>query len=84
MCMLSRRVHLLLDEQRYRRVATVAKQRGVSVAAVIREAIDRGLPAPEERRRQAASALLAAELMPVPPEVAGLLAELDELRERAR
>ncbi|MGI8612852.1 MAG: hypothetical protein ACR2KL_02715 [Nocardioidaceae bacterium] len=79
--MLERRVHLLLDEQRYRRVAQVAKQRGVSVAAVIREALDRGLPATDDhRRRQAASTLLAADPMPVPLDPAELTAELDQLR----
>jgi len=45
MCMLTHRLQLLLDDERYERVHTLARQRGTSVAAVIREALDRGLPA---------------------------------------
>jgi hypothetical protein len=45
---------------------------------VIREAIDRGLPATQRRRSAAARRILAAEPMPV----ADLLAELDDLRGR--
>jgi len=36
---LDRRIQLLLDEPRYRKVAGEAKRRRVSVAAVIREAM---------------------------------------------
>jgi len=79
--MLERRVHLLLDEQRYSRVAALARQRGVSVAAVIRDAIDKGLPSSDDRRRRrAAATLLAAEAMPVPTDPVDLMAELDEIR----
>jgi hypothetical protein len=76
-----RRLQLLLDEDRYQRVAALAQQRGTSVAAVIREAIDQGLPLPERRRAAAARRLLGAEPVPV-PDVADLLAELDDLRAR--
>jgi hypothetical protein len=78
---LDRRLQLLLDEERYRRVAELAGQRGTSVAAVIREAIDRGLPSPDRRRRAAARHLLDAEPAQA-PDVPDLLAELDELRGR--
>lgn len=71
----------MLDEERYTRVATLARQRGTSVAAVIRDAIDRGLPSADRRRRAAGRVILAAEPMPV-PDVPDLLAELDELRGR--
>lgn len=82
MCMaLDRRLQLLLDEERYRRVAGLAQQRGTSVAAVIREAIDRGLPSPERQRAAAAQRILDAEPMPV-PDVDALVQELDELRAR--
>lgn len=82
MCMsLDRRLQLLLDEERYQRVAALAGQRGTSVASVIREAIDRGLPRPDEQRRQAGQAVLEAAPMKI-PDLAGLLAELDELRGR--
>jgi len=50
--MYERRLHLLLDEARYQRVAAEARRRGVSVASVIREAIDRGLSAPGAGRSQ--------------------------------
>lgn len=81
--MCDRRVQLLLDEQRYGRVAALARQRGVSVAAVIRDAIDNGLPSSDDRRRRkAAAALLAAEAMPVPADPADLVTELDEIRGR--
>jgi predicted DNA-binding ribbon-helix-helix protein len=76
--MLSHRLQLLLDEERYERVHALARQRGTSVAAVIREALDRGLPATQHRRSAAARRILAAEPMPV----GNLLAELDELRGR--
>jgi predicted DNA-binding ribbon-helix-helix protein len=78
MCMLTHRLQLLLDDERYERVHTLARQRGTSVAAVIREALDRGLPATQRRRSAAARRILAAEPMPV----GNLLAELDDLRGR--
>jgi len=82
--MLSRRLQILLDEDRYARVAEVARQRGTSVAAVIREAIDRGLPASPRRRSAAARRILEAPDMELPDDPADLLAELDELRGRGR
>ena len=76
---LTHRLQLLLDEERYARVARAAREQGTSVAAVIRAAIDASL-APVDRRRQAAGqAILDAEPMPV-PDRDGLLVELDELR----
>ena len=82
MCMaLDRRVQLLLDEERYDRVAALARERKTSVAAVIREAIDKGLPSTEQRRVRAARLVLQAVPMEV-PEVPELLAELAELRGR--
>ncbi len=76
--MLTHRLQLLLDDERYERVQALARQRGTSVATVIREAIDRGLPATQRRRSAAARRILAAEPMPV----TDLLAELDDLRGR--
>lgn len=78
---LERRVQLLLDEPRYRKVAAEAGRRHVSVAAVIREAIDR-LPAEAEGRRAAIADILAAEPMPLPEDPAELRRELDVARER--
>ena len=80
MHMLDRRLQILLDERRYRRVAAAAQERGTSVAAVIRDAIDLALPADLARKRSAAKAILEAEPMPVPETVEELKAELDELR----
>ena len=78
---LDRRLQLLLDEERYRRVSDLAAERGTSVASVIREAIDRGLPSSTRRRRAAGRAILDAEPMEV-SDVPDLLVELDELRGR--
>jgi len=78
---LDHRLQLLLDDDRYRKVSTVARQRGTSVAAVIREAIDRGLRGPDEDRMAAGRRLLATDPMPV-PDLPELLAELDDLRGR--
>jgi len=78
---LDHRLQILLDADRHARLVAVARERGVSVATVVREAIDRGLPAPDTRRRAAARRLLAAEPMPV-PEPSELSVELDDLRAR--
>lgn len=78
---LDRRLQLLLDDERYQRVAALAGQRGTSVASVIREAIDRGLPKSDQERLRAGRAVLDAAPMQV-PDVPDLLVELDELRGR--
>jgi Ribbon-helix-helix protein, copG family len=76
--MLTHRLQILIDDERYERVRALARQRGTSVASVIREALDRGLPATQRRRNAAARRILDA-----PPMAVGdLLAELDELRGR--
>lgn len=81
--MMGRRLHILLDDARYERVAARAERQGVSVAAVIREVIDRGLPATDDRRRAAAlRRILDADPMPVPDDPADLRAELDAAHER--
>ncbi|HEY7206944.1 MAG TPA: ribbon-helix-helix protein, CopG family [Gaiellaceae bacterium] len=79
---LERRFQILLDEPRYRRLETVARERGVSVAAVIRDAIDVALPAELDRKREAWQRILDAEPVPVPATVAELRRELDEIRTR--
>lgn len=81
MCMLERRLQILLDEERYGRVSAHARHRGVSVGRVIREAIDALLPGSAPRRSAAAVRILKAKPMPV-PDPAGLRKELDELRGR--
>lgn len=80
--MLTRRLQLLLDEEQYARVADEAQRRQVSVAAVIRDAIDQALPdARAARRRAAIDAILAAEPMPVPEDPADLKREIYEMHE---
>lgn len=81
MSMLEHRLQILIDDERHQRLTAAAKERGVSVATIVREAIDRGLPTGDQRRRAAGAALLAAEPMDV-PDVPELLAELDALRGR--
>ena len=51
---MNRRVQILLDEERHRRLVSVARDRGVSVAVVVREAIDRELAGGDTRRGPAA------------------------------
>ncbi len=75
------RVQILLDDDRFQRITGLARERRVSVATILRDAIDRGLPAADEKRRAAARRILAAPEMPV-PDPAELRAELDELRGR--
>jgi hypothetical protein len=74
--MMEHRLQILLDEARYRKIAREAERRGTSVAAVIRDAIDR-LPDSADARRAAAEAILAAEPMPLPDDPADLRRELD-------
>ncbi|MDQ3090213.1 MAG: antitoxin [Actinomycetota bacterium] len=78
---LERRLQVLIDEERHQRITAVARERGVSVGAVVREALDRGLPDPQSRRRAAGERLLEAADMAV-PEPPDLRAELEELRGR--
>lgn len=54
----------------------------MSVAEVIREAIDIALPDDADAKRAAGDAILAAEPMPVPATVEELKAELDAAHER--
>jgi hypothetical protein len=77
---LEHRLQILIDDERHRRISAVARQRGVSVATVVREAIDRGLAGPDARRQAAGRRLLEAPDMPVPARPAELRVELDELR----
>jgi hypothetical protein len=81
MCMsLSRRFQILLDEQQYRRISAEAAARGVSVAQVIRDAIDRGIGGSPTDRAAALRRVLAADPMPVPDDPADLRSELDGIR----
>jgi predicted transcriptional regulator len=79
MCMLSRRLQILLDDEQYARLESYAKERRLSVGAAVREAIDKAIPSEAARRRAAARAILAAEPMRV-GSIEELKKELDEIR----
>lgn len=75
------RLQILIDDVRHRRITLAAQERGVSVATIVREAIDRGLANPDMKRLAAGRRLLDAPDMPV-PEPAELRSELEALRDR--
>lgn len=62
---LTRRTQLLLDDELHRRLRETAAQRGISMGALIREAIDEKLSSTHDVRAQAIQKLLDAEPMPV-------------------
>jgi predicted DNA-binding ribbon-helix-helix protein len=62
---LTRRTQLLLDDELHRRLREIAAQRGISMGALIREAIDEKLSRTQDARAQAFTSLLEAEPMPV-------------------
>lgn len=80
--MRERRLQILLNEARYERVAAEARDRGVSAASVIRDAIDKALPASAPKRRAAAATILSSPDMPVPRDPSSLRDELESLRGR--
>ncbi len=77
--MLTRRLQVLLDEDRYARLASEADRRSVPVAVVVREAIDAAFPNGAAERAAAAHAILDARPMPV-PDPSDLKREIDEAR----
>ncbi|MBA3245202.1 MAG: antitoxin [Actinobacteria bacterium] len=77
---LTRRLQILLDEERHERLQRASRERRQSVGALVRAAIDQALPGDEERRRLAGNAILEAEPMDVPADPADLRRELDEAR----
>jgi hypothetical protein len=81
--MLQRRLQILIDEPRYLRLQDAARDRGQSVAAVIRSLVDTALPATDVIRREAARSILHAAPMQVPADPRDLRRELDEARDRA-
>lgn len=79
--MLDRRLHVLLDDERFERLARLAEARNVSVGALVRRAIDVAYPPGGERRSAAAAAILEARPGPSPM-LDELRDELDELRRK--
>lgn len=62
---LTRRTQLLLDDDLHRRLRETAAERGISIGALIREAIGEKLSSAQDARAKAIDKLLAAEPMPV-------------------
>jgi len=60
MATMTRRVQVLLDDERYERLASLAEQGGASVGALIRAAIDKAYPDRGVDRAQAAARFLAS------------------------
>lgn len=81
MLMKTERLQVLIETAQRERLEQVAAGRGVSVASLVRSAIDVVYPSEVTQRAIAAAAILDAEPMPV-PEVADLKSELDNLRSR--
>jgi hypothetical protein len=84
MLMLSTRLQILIDEDRARRLDSEAKRRGVSVATLVREGIDKVLPeGPTREQRQAALArILGGPKIDVPEDPAELKREIAEMYDR--
>jgi len=81
MGMLDRRLEVLIDVERLMRLKREAVRRRVSVAVLVREAIDERFPGDADKRRSALQTLLDAEPMVV-PEPDELRDELEEIRRR--
>ncbi|MGH9188352.1 MAG: ribbon-helix-helix protein, CopG family [Acidimicrobiales bacterium] len=81
MLMLTRRLQILVDDERLHRLEREAARRKVPVSVLVRDAIDAMYPVDTPARRAAAERILAAEPMPV-PDPASLRRELDDLRSR--
>ena len=62
---LTRRTQLLLDDDLHQRLRNIAAERGISLGALIREAIDEKLARGQQTRSEAFTELLAAPPMPV-------------------
>jgi hypothetical protein len=78
---LDRRLHVLLDGDRFERLSRLAEERNVSVGALVRRAIDVAYPPGGARRSAAAVAILEARPGPSPM-LDELRTELDDLRGR--
>ena len=79
--MLTRRLQVLIDDERLGRLEAEASRRQVPVSVVVRDAIDAAYPVNHSARSRAAARILDAEPMPV-PDADRLRTELDELRGR--
>lgn len=83
MSMFSRRLQVLLDQPRWDRLSAAARARGLSVAVVVREAIDRSLTDPGATQRDEGLArLLVTDPIDVPLHPGDLRRELAAARDR--
>jgi hypothetical protein len=64
MPLLTRRTQFLLDDDLHSRLRETAAQRGISIVALIREAIDEKLSHVQDARAKAIDELLSAEPIP--------------------
>jgi hypothetical protein len=76
-----RRLQVLLESEQYRAIESLAADRGVSVATVVREALAHYLTSGPDQRQRAAARILAADGMTV-SDPGQLRDELDDLRGR--
>ena len=76
--MLTRRLQVLIDDERYERLKRESQASGVPVGEIVRRAIDRELPGADgdAARRAAIARLLAAAPIPVPDDPVDLKAEM--------
>lgn len=81
MLMLTRRLQILVDEERFSRLERAAARRGSSVAAVVRDAIDTAYPSDAQEKRRAAKAIASSPQLDLPDPDA-LRRELDDVRAR--
>lgn len=83
MLMLNRRLQVLVDEARWQRLSQAAQRRRVSVAVVVRDALDRALDDPDQQDRdEAVERLLAADPISVPLDPADLRSEIMTAHDR--
>ncbi|MDQ6727597.1 MAG: antitoxin [Actinomycetota bacterium] len=80
--MLTRRLQILLDDERYERLVRRATEGGTSIAVLVRDAIDARYPAIDPERRAAADAILAAESISLPEDPVDLKREILETRSK--
>ncbi len=79
MSMLSHRLQVLVASAQYHRLEQHARERGMSVGAVVREAIDRTIDTAPARRLDALERILAAPSVGLPADPADLERELDAM-----
>lgn len=82
MSALTRRLQVLLDEDRYARLERLARRRGASVATIVREAIDATFPDDGPDRTEAGRRVLDAEPIRV-SDWASLKSEIEQMYETA-